>query len=201
MSNEITLKPIGAINRSDDEVWLAVDEPYRPALPELDRFSHILVLWWASRHDDEKSRTAMQTSLPYAPGVSAGVFACRAEYRPNPITITTCPLLDVNVESGVVKVAAIDAFDDSPLLDIKPYVGVVDRVADVSVPDWYEGRLEWLPEEGIGLQDEDWVVERGAAQVRVRSGGSENGEVARRGVGDIVEAPSGAAGHSSEFVG
>lgn len=151
MSTEMILKPIGAIRRSDDDVWLAVDEPYRPALLELDRFSHIIVLWWASGHDDEEGRTTMQTTLPYAPGVSAGVFACRAEYRPNPIAITTCPLLDVDVESGVVKVAAIDAFDDSPLLDIKPYIGVVDRVADITVPDWYEGWPDWLPVEGIGL--------------------------------------------------
>jgi tRNA (Thr-GGU) A37 N-methylase len=151
MSDGMILKPIGAVRRSGDDVWLAVDEPYRPALLELGRFSHIIVLWWASGHDDEKSRTTMQTSLPYAPGVTAGVFACRAEYRPNPVAVTVCSLLDVDIESGVVKVAAIDAFDDSPLLDIKPYIGVVDRVADITGPDWYEGWPEWLPDEGIGL--------------------------------------------------
>jgi len=149
------LRPIGAIERRGDEVWLQVDEPYRPALAEVHRFSHINVLWWASGHDNESSRSIMQTELPYAPGVQAGVFACRAEYRPNPIATTTCKLDTVDVESGVVQITAIDAYAGSPLLDIKPYIGVVDRVAEVTVPDWYEGWPEWLPDEGIGLWEDE----------------------------------------------
>ena len=150
------VRPIGAIEREGDQVWLQVEEPFRPALAEVDQFSHINVLWWVNGHDNDESRSIMQTELPYAPGVKAGVFACRAEYRPNPIATTTCKLLDVDLEAGVVRIAAIDAFTGSPLLDIKPYIGVVDRVADITVPDWYEGWPEWMPDEGIGLwEDED----------------------------------------------
>ncbi len=145
------LRPIGTIERDDTAVWLQVDAPYRAALAEVDRFSHITVLWWASGHDKDESRSIMQTELPYAPGVTAGVFACRAEYRPNPIATTTCKLLDVDLDTGRVAVVGIDAYAGSPLLDIKPYIGVVDRVADVVVPDWYDGWPEWLPDEGIGL--------------------------------------------------
>jgi tRNA (Thr-GGU) A37 N-methylase len=151
----IQLIPIGAVRREGDEVWLAVEERYRPGLLELDRFSHVVVLWWASGHDNDESRAIMQTDLPYAPGVRAGVFACRAEYRPNPIATTTCKLLDVDIGSGRIRVAAIDAYDGSPLLDVKPYIGVVDRVEHITVPDWYEGWPEWMPDEGIGLYEEE----------------------------------------------
>jgi tRNA (Thr-GGU) A37 N-methylase len=154
LSGGFAVHPIGTVRQGDDEVWLAVDQPYRSALLQLDRFSHIIALWWASGHDNEDSRAITQTELPYAPGVKAGVFACRAEYRPNPIAISTCKLLGVDEDSGVVRIAAIDAFDNSPLLDIKPYIGVVDRVDQVGVPDWYEGWPEWMPDEGIGLFDD-----------------------------------------------
>lgn len=154
MSDELIVRPIGTIHRDGDRVWLTVSEPYRPGLLALDRFSHANVLWWASGHDNEDSRSIMQTELPYAPGVTAGVFACRAEYRPNPIATTACKVLDVDPDTGRVDIAAIDAYDGSPLLDIKPYIGVVDRVHDIQVPDWFEGWPEWMPDEGIGL-DED----------------------------------------------
>jgi tRNA-Thr(GGU) m(6)t(6)A37 methyltransferase TsaA len=154
MSAELSLRPIGTVRRRGEEVWLDVEEVYRPALRELDRFSHVIALWWASGHDDDTSRSTLQTELPYAPGVRAGVFACRSEYRPNPIALTVCGIVEVDEASGRVRVGDIDAFDGSPLLDIKPYIGVVDRVADITVPEWFAGWPEWLPEEGIGLDGE-----------------------------------------------
>jgi len=154
MSPEFRLQPIGSVHQGESGARLLVDEAFRPALRELDRFGHVLALWWAAGHDDPESRSILQTELPYAPGVTAGVFACRAEYRPNPIAVSVCPLISVDEASGEVHIGAIDAFDGSPLLDVKPYIGVVDRVADVTVPDWFEGWPEWLPEEGIGLYEE-----------------------------------------------
>lgn len=106
-----------------------------------------------SGHDNPDSRSVNLTELPYAPGVKAGVFACRAEYRPNPIAITTCKLLSLDEDAGLVEIAAIDAYDNTPLLDIKPYIGVVDGVEKIKVPDWYEGWPEWMPDEGIGLHE------------------------------------------------
>jgi len=155
MPAELTLRPIGVVRRDGDEVWLAVDEPYRPAMLEMDLFGHIIVLWWARGHDNPESRGILQTELPYAPGVTAGVFSCRCEYRPNPIATTVCKLLDLDIDAGVVRIAAIDAFDESPLLDIKPYIGVVDRVEHIVVPDWYDGWPVWMPDEGIGLYEDE----------------------------------------------
>jgi tRNA (Thr-GGU) A37 N-methylase len=151
---EVMCRSIGAVRRGESGVWLEVDEEFRPALRSLDLYSHAIVVWWVDRHDNPESRGILQTELPYAPGVTAGVFACRAEYRPNPIALTVCPLTSISEDTGVVQLGEIDALDGSPLLDIKPYIGVVDRVAKVAVPDWFDGWPEWLPEEGIGLYED-----------------------------------------------
>ncbi|MEW6403914.1 MAG: TrmO family methyltransferase [Chloroflexota bacterium] len=102
--NEITMEtkttyqiyPIGYARRSDKGIHLEILEPFRPALKQLDHFSHVIVLWWVDEHDNEKSRGIMQTEPPYAKGRVTGVFACRAEYRPNPIALTTCRLLNID---------------------------------------------------------------------------------------------------------
>ncbi len=81
-----------------------------------------------------------------------GLFATRAEYRPNPILLTTAQILEVNHNEGTVKINNIDAFDDSAVLDLKAYFPVCDRVQNAHIPPWLKGWPEWVPEEGLGLE-------------------------------------------------
>jgi len=143
--------PIGYVRRMDEDVTLEIQDPYRPALRRLEEFSHVMVFWWADRHDNEKSRSMMETKPPYARQESVGVFATRAEYRPNPVAMTTCEIREVDREKGIVRVVNIDAYDGTPIVDLKAYFPVCDRVEDVRVPKWAEDWPEWMPEEGIGL--------------------------------------------------
>jgi tRNA-Thr(GGU) m(6)t(6)A37 methyltransferase TsaA len=145
------LHPIGTIHRANDQVTLKILEPYRLALKQLDQFSHVMVFWWADRHDNPKSRGIMQTEPPYAQGRMAGVFATRAEYRPNPIAMTTCVIQGVDEAEGEVHIAAIDAYDGTPIVDLKAYFPVCDRVKDAHIPAWLSDWPEWMPEEGLGL--------------------------------------------------
>ena len=145
------IHPIGTIRRSGDSVSLEILEPFRPALKQLEHFSHVMVFWWADKHDNEKSRSIMQTEPPYAEGKVTGVFATRAEYRPNPIAVTTCKLLAVDGGSGIVQVADIDAYDGTPIVDLKAYFPVCDRVREARIPEWLADWPDWMPEEGLGL--------------------------------------------------
>ena len=97
---EFHIYPIGTIKRSEGDVCLEILEPFRPALQQLEHFSHLIVLWWADKHDDEQSRSIMQTEPPYAQGRITGVFATRAEYRPNPIALTVCKITAVNLHNS-----------------------------------------------------------------------------------------------------
>ena len=85
------LHPIGYVHQGDDGFSLEILEPYRPALKQLEHFSHVMVFWWADQHDNDVSRSMLQCRPPYAEEHVTGVFATRAEYRPNPVAMTTCP--------------------------------------------------------------------------------------------------------------
>jgi tRNA-Thr(GGU) m(6)t(6)A37 methyltransferase TsaA len=145
--------PVGYIRRDDERTYLEILEPYVPALKELEHFSHVQVFWWFNEFQDDMYRGVTQSDkAPYEAPVM-GVFACRSPVRPNPIGLTTAKILNVDHAAGVVEIAAIDAFDDTPVLDLKAYIPVCDRVETVRVPVWAADWPEWMPEEGLGLED------------------------------------------------
>jgi tRNA-Thr(GGU) m(6)t(6)A37 methyltransferase TsaA len=149
-SKTYQLHPIGTVHASDEDgsYFLQIDEPYRAALKQMDQFSHVLIFWWADKMDTDQYRNIMTCELPYTPGVEAGVFACRAEYRPNPIAVTTMAVLSVDVENGIVVLPWIDAFDGTPVLDLKPYIPISDRIRDFKVAEWLADWPEWMEEAG-----------------------------------------------------
>lgn len=146
--------PIGTVRQSEAGFCLEIKAEYRDALKELDRFSHVHVFWWFDQADEEEWRTLTQAELPYAPGQTAGMFACRGPARPNPIALTTCPILHIDAEKGLVVIAYIDAFDGTPILDLKPYIPVSDRVRDVKVAEWFQNWPQWMED----AADFDWAA-------------------------------------------
>jgi tRNA (Thr-GGU) A37 N-methylase len=62
-----------------------------------------------------------------------GVFGARGPYRPNPIGVSACELVEVG--DTWLSVRGLDAVDGTPVLDIKPVqVQLVPR--DVREPEW-----------------------------------------------------------------
>ena len=140
------LHPIGTVRAVEGEgrYTIEIEEKFRPGLKKLDEFSHALIFWWADQMDKPESRQTLTTVLPYAPGLEAGVFACRSEYRPNPIAVTTMFILDIDLENGVVTLPWIDAYDGTPVIDLKPYIPISDRIRDYQVADWASDWPEWM---------------------------------------------------------
>jgi tRNA (adenine37-N6)-methyltransferase len=145
-----TVYPIGYVHASEQEgkYGIKILPTYLDALEQLEQFSHVIVVWWADRHDLSADRKILTTQLPYAPGVRAGVFACRSEYRPNPIGITTMPILGIDQKLGIISLPWIDAFDGTPVLDLKPYLPVSDRIRDTQVAKWMQDWPEWMEDAG-----------------------------------------------------
>jgi tRNA-Thr(GGU) m(6)t(6)A37 methyltransferase TsaA len=54
-----------------------------------------------------------------------GLFNTRAPSRPNPIGLTLVRLL--SIQSNSLRVRGLEALDNTPVLDIKPYVPGVDQ--------------------------------------------------------------------------
>jgi tRNA (Thr-GGU) A37 N-methylase len=51
-----------------------------------------------------------------------GVFALRLPARPNPVASAVVRLLGNDVQAGILRVDALDAFDGTALLDVKPWL-------------------------------------------------------------------------------
>jgi tRNA-Thr(GGU) m(6)t(6)A37 methyltransferase TsaA len=152
-----TLKifPIGRVRREDGRTYLEIFQPYVPALKELEHFGHVQVFWWFSEFDDDMYREITQSDHAPYEAPTLGVFACRSPVRPNPIALTTAQVLHVDHQKGQVDVVNIDAFDDTPIIDLKPYIPVSDRVEKVRVPPWAADWPQWLPEQGLGLDENE----------------------------------------------
>lgn len=94
---------------------------YRKGLFRLTHFRHIWIIFGFDRQRETLMRLhpRREPSLPIV-----GVFATRSPTRPNKIGLTKVELL--GVKGNIVKVKGLDAFDGSPVFDIKPVEEEID---------------------------------------------------------------------------
>jgi tRNA-Thr(GGU) m(6)t(6)A37 methyltransferase TsaA len=98
-----------------------VDPPFRSGLAGLQVGQPVILLYWTG-----STRRDMIVLHPTHREAPTGVFALRSPSRPNPIAVGVVRLLEVDALAGVLTVDALDAFDGTPLLDIKPWLHSVD---------------------------------------------------------------------------
>ena len=73
-----------------------------------------------------------------------GLFATRSPNRPNPIALTLVKI--TKIDGRKIFVDEIEAFEGSPVLDIKPYLPNGDRVdEEICLPEWFEHLLVSRP--------------------------------------------------------
>ncbi|CAN1577778.1 COG1720 Uncharacterized conserved protein [Paracoccaceae bacterium] len=100
---------------------IEIDAPYRPGLAGLTAGGAIVVLYWM----DAARRDLIVQSPAHRDG-PVGTFALRSPARPNPIAMAVVHLLEIDVTKGVLQIDAIDAFEGTPVLDIKPWLASID---------------------------------------------------------------------------
>lgn len=128
---------IGKISNTESGTFLELEPQYVPALQALDGFSHINVIWWFSGCDNKEARNFLAVRQPYKKAPSKmGIFATRSPMRPNPIALTAVEVINIDYEKGIIQIAYIDANDNTPILDIKPYTPSLDRIETPGVPEW-----------------------------------------------------------------
>ena len=134
---EFKINDIGTVHCSENDFYIEVKPEYRQALEGLDGFQYIQVLYWFDKFDNDKFRTTTTLKKPYVKGPDTiGIFATRSPMRPNPIAVTPCYVTYIDKENGIIGLGWCDAFDNTPVLDIKPYTPSIDRVENPKVPDW-----------------------------------------------------------------
>jgi tRNA-Thr(GGU) m(6)t(6)A37 methyltransferase TsaA len=135
MTERFEVFPVGFVKRRGEDVSILVLDDYRDALLGLDGFSHILVLSWFHKNDTAEKRHKLQVHPRADPANPlSGVFATRSPVRPNPIAVFTCRLL--SIEGNTLHIDKIDAFDGTPVIDIKPCISEYDMAVDLRVPEW-----------------------------------------------------------------
>ena len=100
---------------------VVIDRDLAPALDGIEEWSHVYVLTWLDRV------TRQAEPALHHPGSVVGILAARSPIHPNPIGLTLVEL--VKRQDNVLWVRGLDAYDGTPVLDVKPY------------PDWEQGRL------------------------------------------------------------
>jgi tRNA-Thr(GGU) m(6)t(6)A37 methyltransferase TsaA len=115
---EFKVYPIGHIRKSEQRTTIVIDKKYEAGLLRLEDLSHIWVLWWFDRNDTPEKRAILRVHPRGNPdNPLTGVFATHAPVRPNLIAMTRCKV--IAVEGNVIEIESIDAFTDTPVLDIK----------------------------------------------------------------------------------
>ena len=147
---------LGKIRVSESSWNIEFKTDYKDALTGLEGFSHVQVLFWLHMHDTPEMRKTIVCNKPYkkAPDV-LGIFATRSDYRPNPIGLSICMIKKLDKERGCLELYYIDAEDNTPLIDIKPYHPAVDRVKQVKTPAWCSHWPQWYEDAG----NFDWASE------------------------------------------
>lgn len=137
MLMEFLVSPIGEIKVDDESYWLELYDKYLCGTRHLKYFSHIIILWWIDRRDTSKDRNTLIVSPPRLKSpVETGVFSSRSPSRPNPIGLTVAKI--INIENNRIFIDYIDAFDGTPIIDIKPYLpGDSVPINEIRLPNWF----------------------------------------------------------------
>ena len=135
----ITYRPIGVVRnrvttpqldwqnvRSD----LILREEMEPALENLEDYSHVIVIFHLHSVPVDAPRPLKQRVGEH----EVGLFATRHQLRPNPIAVGVARI--VHRRKNVLRVRGLDAFDGSPILDLKPYLPPYDAVPEAELPAW-----------------------------------------------------------------
>lgn len=140
------LRPIGTIRspyKSTEEVRermksgqdvseIEVFQEFEQGLQDIEGFSHIVVIYWF-----HKSQAYELLVKPPGEHSLHGVFSTRSPRRPCPLGLTVVEL--VARDGNKLKVKGLDAVDDTPLLDIKPYIPSEHEKGQIRV-GWLEGK-------------------------------------------------------------
>jgi len=112
---------------------VVIDRRLTGALEGLEGFSHIIVVYWMHKLPPEEPALKIhpmgKKEFPLV-----GLFVTRSPHRPTPIGITVVKL--VERRKNVLVVEGLDAFDGSPVIDVKPYIPGYFPGEDVRIPSW-----------------------------------------------------------------
>ena len=130
---EFVMHPIGVIHspftdkaytpiqpsRSKAAGTVEIFSNFIEGLRDVDGFSHLILVYVFHRSSGYELRVK-----PFLDNQLRGLFATRHPCRPNPIGMSIVRLL--RCRDNILEIEGVDVLDNTPLLDIKPYVADFD---------------------------------------------------------------------------
>lgn len=126
---DLCLRPIGWVHcpvKNPPRHWtvsdvvgeLRLDPRYTEGLRDISPGQRIVVIFYFHKSPEFKNQFLRQR--PPHMDKELGVFSTCSPRRPNPIGMSVLEVL--GIRDNVIKVKGVDMLDNTPILDIKPYV-------------------------------------------------------------------------------
>lgn len=128
-------------HNSKGKIILLPHSNFEQALEDLEGMEKIWIIYWFHRNSNWKPK--VQTPRP---GPKRGVFATRSPHRPNPIGLSCVSLLEVKGRELLIEKS--DLLDQTPILDIKPYLPYADAFP--------QSQLGWITQESNKVYELTW---------------------------------------------
>lgn len=122
----------GLVDTLQSKIVFTPEYRNKDSLRGLDEYTHIWLLWIFSKAvNKEWSPTVRPPRL--GGNKRVGVFASRSPFRPNSIGLSSVKIekIDLNSPLGpVIYVSGADILNNTPIIDIKPYLPYTDCHSD-----------------------------------------------------------------------
>lgn len=122
-------KNIGRARETGQGARIELDPAFTPALSGLVVGQPVILLYWMDR-----ARRDLLVQAPRHVDGPRGTFALRSPNRPNTISQATVRITELDADAGQIGIDAIDCFDGTPLLDIKPWLATIDMPPEPDAP-------------------------------------------------------------------
>lgn len=141
MKNSFEVRPIGVIktpyissapyqplrDSTEEDFCIVLNSEFVEGLYRLESFRYIYVIYFLDRINRKPSKIISQ---PWSNGERVGVFASRSPVRPNSIGLSVVEIK--SIKDNTIYISSIDAFNDTPVIDIKPYIKDLDTMDDAN---------------------------------------------------------------------
>ena len=121
------------------------------SLIDLEGFSHIWVLFYFHLNTNKSAKPKIHP--PRLNGKTTGLFATRSPHRFNPIGMSVLKI--EKIDGNKIHVSGVDLVDNTPILDIKPYIPGADSIPDAK-SSWTENR----PNQLLSVSFNDEVLQK-----------------------------------------
>lgn len=176
---------------------------FEDCIAELEGFDYIwvLTLMHLNKGYKTKIRPQPRAGSIVQPPAEVGLFCSRAPHRPNPIALSCLKVTGVDVQKGVITVHGLDLLDNTPILDIKPYIPAFD-----AFPDARSGWMDCITDDPLDGREngyQDIYSSRGMRMMRrnerMQREASELGEQEQEQVLEQVQEQEQELGHDEKL--